>query len=213
MTTIEEFISAWSAGKVCLHPTDTLPGLSFNPRSKAAEANFIAVKERSPEKSPISLVASWDLALRCWQPLPGRSAEILKNLWPSSLSVIWKASGDCPKPLLASDGSCGLRMPDWSADKIWMRDMLLQLDAAFPSSSVNRSGDPAIADWDLAAEFLQASGQSFYVPPIERSAGNVGKKPSTLIRIEDDGSWTLLREGAVSADTIHKTWDLYAKRS
>jgi tRNA A37 threonylcarbamoyladenosine synthetase subunit TsaC/SUA5/YrdC len=214
MVPIEDFINAWLSGKVCLHPTDTLPGLSFNPRLEQAEANFIAVKDRSPEKSPISLVASWDLVARTWQPLPGRWPEMLKSLWPSSLSVIWKASADCPKPLLASDGSCGLRMPDWSEDKIWMQELLVKLDAAFPSSSVNRSGEPAISDWATAAKFLETSGQSIYVPPLEPVAENILKnKPSTLIRIAEDGSWELLREGAVSADTIHKTWDLYAKRS
>jgi tRNA A37 threonylcarbamoyladenosine synthetase subunit TsaC/SUA5/YrdC len=215
MKSIEEFIRAWTLGKVCLHPTDTLPGLSFNPRSAAAEANFIAVKERSPEKSPISLVASWDLVARSWQPLPGYWEEILKSLWPSSLTVIWKASKDCPTALLAGDGTSALRMPDWSEDKLWMRDLLLELDEAFPSSSVNRSGDPAISDWAEAATFLKASGQDIFVPSLDRlkAGADIKNKPSTLIRIEEDESWTLLREGAVSADTIHKTWELYAKRS
>jgi L-threonylcarbamoyladenylate synthase len=203
--------TAWKDGLVCLHPTDTLPGLSFDPRSDRAWQRFLAIKQRAPEKSPIALIADWAMAERCWMPLPPGWDACLQALWPASLSVVWKADGRCPKHLLAADATCSLRMPDWSADTEWMRDLLLEINTPFPSSSVNRSGDPAIADWDQAVGFLQpfVHNKSAFVPLVPR-APMVGSS-STLIRIEDNGDWTLLRPGTVSRDQIEREVKTYVQ--
>lgn len=217
MLAIEEYAAAWLSGKVCLHPTDTLPGLSFNPHSALGEQNFVALKSRPLDKSPISLISSWDVAARCWKPLPGSWEEVLRHLWPSSLSVIWEASDQCPKALVAKDGSCSLRMPEWSPENSWMRRLLLRLDAPFPSSSVNRSGQPAIEDWSSALAFLEDQGDKAYIPQLTQRQTEWHSQrppaPSTLIRIAADGGWTILREGALSRDSIQRKWEQHAKRS
>ncbi len=216
MVSIDEYAGAWMSGKVCLHPTDTLPGLSFNPNSPAAEQAFLALKHRPAEKSPISLISSWEQASRYWQTLPTAWHEILRDLWPSSLSVIWKASEKCPKSLIAADGSCGLRMPEWTKDTAWMHQVLIRLNTAFPSSSVNRSGEPSATDWAAAVALVQDLGPNIYIPrfmprPVEWHQSSAA--PSTLIRIEEDGGWTILREGVLSRFAIQKKWEQHAKRS
>lgn len=195
---------AWSSGLVCLHPTDTLPGLSFDPRSEEAWKRFLKIKERAPEKSPIALIADMKMADQVWEPLPKGWKKALQALWPASLSVVWKASGKCPSHLLATDGTCSLRMPAWSAESAWMQDFLRELDAPFPSSSVNRSGDPAIADWDEAKRFLApfvADGLAFVAET--KAAAMVGTS-STLIKILDDGKYAMIRAGAVSKEQIDR---------
>lgn len=197
-----EMSKAWRAGLVCLHPTDTLPGLSFRPSSSLAWQRFLQMKRRPPEKSPIALIADWAMLERCWKPLPAGWGDCLRALWPASLSVVWDAQPSCPSHLLAADGTCSLRMPSWDADIAWMRDLLLELDEPFPSSSVNVSGQVAIVDWDAAKDFLDPYVQSgdAFIPDVAISSKS--SLSSSLIKINADGSWNLLREGALTHETI-----------
>ncbi|MBC7661346.1 MAG: Sua5/YciO/YrdC/YwlC family protein [Chitinophagaceae bacterium] len=216
MVSIEEYAQAWLSGKVCLHPTDTVPGLSFNPHLPLAEQNFIALKARSAGKSPISLISSYEVAARCWQTLPGAWEEILRSLWPSALSVVWKASTKCPKSLIAADGTCGLRMPEWTGDTVWMHQLLVRLNSPFPSSSVNVSGEPSANDWNSALAFLKDKPNVFLPKLTPRQVESQLEKtftPSTVIRLEEDGSWGMIREGVLSRSAIKKKWEQYAKRS
>lgn len=219
MQGLEAFAKAWWEGKVCLHPTDTLLGLSFNPQSERAAENFASIKSRAPDKSPISLIANWDLAIQTWKPLPAPWSEVLQDLWPASLSVIWQASERCPKAILAADGTCGLRLPAWSAETKWMEELLIKINLPFPSSSVNLSGQAAIGDWATAVRFLKAEAKDemVFIPDLGENLIQAlayrTARPSTLIRIEANGTWTMLREGALSRDAIQSTWGHYAKRS
>ena len=216
MVSIEEYADAWLSGNVCLHPTDTVPGLSFNPHLALAEQNFIALKARTPDKSPISLISSWEVSARCWRPLPGSWEDILRNLWRSTLSVVWLASAKCPKPLIAADGTCGLRMPEWTQDTAWMHQLLVRLNSPFPSSSVNQSGQPGAIDWISAVAFLKGR-DGVYVPKLTprqiESHQERSLSPSTVIRLEEDGSLDIIREGVLSRGAIKKKWEQYAKRS
>lgn len=203
---LKSYADAWLSGEVCLHPTDTLPGLSFHPGSPRAEENFMAVKERPEDKRPISLIADWSIADRIWRPLPKGWDEILKNLWPASLSVIWFASESCPKSLVANDGSVALRMPTWTKDTIWMRDLLLELKEPFPSSSVNRSGEPPSESWEGAVAFALHAARKVNLPDWtpEKTPKDLHLRrlPSSVIRLDSDGGFAMLREGAVGRDLI-----------
>ncbi len=219
MKAIEDYAKAWAEGRVCLHPSDTLPGLSFNPQSQMAIRNFATIKLRAPDKSPISLIANWDLAVQTWKPLPEGWADLLQDLWPASLSVIWQASEHCPKAIIAKNGSCGLRLPAWTPETFWMQDLLMKIQAPFPSSSVNLSGKAPIADWATAVRFLKAENLAdmVFIPELEegqiKALSLRSAKASTLICIEADGAFTMLREGALSRQTIQSKWDYYAKRT
>jgi tRNA A37 threonylcarbamoyladenosine synthetase subunit TsaC/SUA5/YrdC len=194
---IEAFAEAWLGGKVCLHPTDTLPGLSFHPRIPSAQDDFMAIKDRPENKRPICLVADQDVAKRSWQALPSAWDAALQRIWPASLSVIWLASESCPESLVASDGTVAFRMPHWSAEKLWMRELLLTLDLPFPSSSVNRSGEAAEESWVGALAFAAQAARAIYTPDWAGPSPAIRALPSTVIRLQSDGSYEVLREGAL----------------
>lgn len=197
---LEEFLAAWQSGKVCLHPTDTLPGLSFDPRQKKAWQSLLAIKERPPEKSPIALVATFEQAAANWAPLPGSWSQILGALWPGPLSVIWEANATCPEYLRAADGTVALRCPQLS--DAWMREALLKLECPFPTSSVNRSGEAASRTWAEACHWA-LQFPALHVPPLSSDErGKSESKPSTLLRIIDARRWEILREGALDRSTI-----------
>ena len=66
----EAFLGAFQQGRTCLHPTDSVPGLTFDPTSASAIENFFSVKGRG-EKGFVCLSSSLETALNFWQPLPG----------------------------------------------------------------------------------------------------------------------------------------------
>ncbi len=196
---------AWRKGEVLLHPTDTLPGLSFRPSDKVAEAKFMQIKGRPEDKRPISLIADFHLAEKLFAPLPLHWNAVLSSLWPASLSVIWQASSACPRSLVAEDGTIALRMPAWSEDKVWMRELILELDEPFPSSSVNRSGEPHALTWQDALAFVAKAGVALAIPPYQAPEESLAPSlPSTVIRLDSLGGFAMLREGALPRSLIEE---------
>lgn len=193
-----QFIDAYRADAVCLHPTDSLPGLTFNPHSLKAREALYQWKGRDALKPALSLVASVDLALKYWLPLPARWEEHVQNLWPASLSVVWKASPTCPSSLCGPDGTVALRVPVLADDSQWFQDVLRILAEPVPTSSVNRSGESAASTWQEAVQITQGSG---IFCPVGIDPSFVGT-PSTIIGILEDGRWKLLRAGQVAAHRI-----------
>ncbi len=208
-----EMEKAWRDGRVCLHPTDTLPGLSFDPHQSPAWDALRAVKQRPQEKSPIALVARLDQALKLWQALPGVWPQILGALWPGPLSVIWYASAECAPYLKSPDGTCALRSPLFSASCSWMQDLLERIEGGFPTTSVNRSGEAACGSWDEAVAWVQRYDPNIYVPPGAPLASRTDKTimPSTLLRIVDASSYEILREGAMARSSIEKMVETYVR--
>lgn len=199
MTATERFIKAWQEGFVCLHPTDTIPGLSFNPRSDRGISRFCDIKGRHPEKTTICLLASVDIALSFWLKLPLNWQRALAKGWPAGLSLIWYASQDVPKSLVREDGTIAFRVPRFSNDHLWMRDVLEELQIPFPTSSVNRSGEPAATHWAGAVKSLEGLA-GIHIPSEQgkRLTASNQALASTLVRICDDkngGTYELIRAG------------------
>lgn len=192
------FIDAYRADVLCLHPTDSLPGLTFNPRSDKARQSLYQWKGRDALKPTLSLVASIEIAFRNWQPLPRQWGEHLKKLWPNSLSVVWTASPECPPALCGMDHTVALRVPVLGDDVSWFRDVLEVLADPVPTSSVNRSGQPAAVTWKDALDITRDSAifRPEGIEPLFIGA------PSTVIRILENGDWKLLRQGNVDVEHI-----------
>lgn len=198
--TAKSFLEALERGLVCLHPTDTLPGLSFNPASKEARKRLYTLKGRDFGKTLISLVSSLDKAKSFWKPLPQGWEKILGQLWPSKLTVVWKASSLVPGNLVGEDGSIALRCPQFSASSDWMMRVLGSVSYPLPSTSVNFSGEKSKKTWEEASLFCEEKG--IFIPNLEKIQ-KFSEKASTIIRLEEK-SFKVLREGAVTEETIKR---------
>ena len=202
----QQFIAALHAGRVCLHPTDTLPGLTFDPTHARGRQALLAVKGRPEAKPLLALVATPALARRFFAPLPGDWGRILGQLWPAPLSVVWRASSLAPAALIAADGTIGLRVPLLHPDAAWFHDVLDRLDMPLPTTSVNRSGDPAITTFAAAGDFLR--GEPWTHVPAWDHADAVASASSTVIKLHQDGSFTLLRAGAMLLEQLQHALDV-----
>ena len=66
-----QFHNALFDSKVCLHPTDSVPGLTFDPEDETALERLAVIKNRvGPAKPFVGLVGSTSQALSCFAALP-----------------------------------------------------------------------------------------------------------------------------------------------
>jgi L-threonylcarbamoyladenylate synthase len=196
-------LEALRAGKACLHPTDTLPGLAFDPDSAAGRAAVVAVKGRSETAPFLGLVPDVAAARRYWAPLPAGWERALARLWPGPLSVIWRASAAAPRAL-TGEGCIGLRVPRLGAGAGWFEDFLRQAPWPLPTTSVNASGERPHTDWAGAAAFLGGRADCF-VPALDGAAPVFAQgQPSTIIKLAEDGGFHVVRAGALPVAAIER---------
>jgi L-threonylcarbamoyladenylate synthase len=206
-----------ATGGVLVVPTDTLPGLSFDPRDSRALATMAAIKPRDDIKNFIGLAADTDAALRFWQPLPKGVHAFLRLAWPGPLSVVWHASNIAPASMISKFGKICLRVPRLEADRRWVRSLLQALDFPLPTTSINRTGEVPCRTNDEVLAFARTNavemikgGDGSLIGPSEPSVG-AATLPSTVIDIADDGTIQVLRAGAVSREQLAGWMNLAAK--
>lgn len=160
-----------NAGGVAVIPTDTVYGLAAHPAFPAAVARLYAIKGRAAQK-PIALLAADVAAVRAFgYEVPDRLAKF----WPGALTVVV--------------GLEGFRVPDHA----WTRELLRRCGGVLRVTSANLSGrraatdaPQALADVGLSADLVVDDGLS------------PGGVPSTVVRVLEDGTSTVLRAGAVA---------------
>lgn len=201
---------AWSSGHVCLHAADTLPGISCDPSNSEAWSQFLTLKSRDPEKTPISLVSDSATALRFWDGFPRSWANLLDSIWPGPVSIVWKASGSAPRALVSRQGTIALRCPNLICPgQDELKEFLKKLDRPFPSTSVNCAGEPAARSWLEAKAILKdlqakKPKTSLWIPADPKHEGEQVKfssEGSSIIEVTDEFCYKILRS------TKEKDWE------
>lgn len=203
-----EFEKALRKGMVCLHPTESLPGLTWDPDLDLPWKAVLQAKGRAPDKPFLALVPSLEVALTMWEPLPAGTRERLGRWWPGAVTVAWRASPAAPRSLVAPDGTLALRCPLFPEEARWFAQLLESYGKPLPSTSVNAQGAPPATSWEAAR--YRAEQWGFHVPVrpqirdelVFGSAGRQGvatpaRRPSTLVALCENGSWQVLRPGLV----------------
>lgn len=161
-------------GGVAVIPTDTVYGLAARPDFPAAVERLYTIKGREAKK-PIALLASEIAAIeRFGYKVTGRARELAEAHWPGALTLVI--------------GQEGFRIPDHAKT----RALLAACGGVLRVTSANLSGrrpatdaPQALADVGLSADYVVDDGVS------------PGGVPSTVVRVGDDGSLEVLREGAI----------------
>ena len=169
---------------VLLVPTETVYGLVCDAVHEAARAKIYEMKRRPASKLLTLFFASREAAEAAFSDMP----ETAKRF----------AAAFCPGPvtLIVPDGDAftGFRVPAHPA--------LLRLLEAYgrplASTSANLSGQPA-------AHTVEEALASLAMPPDAVLDGGPippDSEASTVIRVERDGTWSILRPGPVSEDML-----------
>jgi L-threonylcarbamoyladenylate synthase len=184
----EAFERCIAVGGVALFPADTVYGLATEPDSREGVDRLYRLKGRRPDRPAAVMFFQLELALAALPELGPRTRAALERLLPGPLTLV------LPNPARRYPLACGpeperigLRVPRLDNALAEVRWPVLQ-------SSANPSGgaDPRrVEDVD---ERIRA-GVDLVV-----DGGELPGVASTVVDLtgyERDGSWTVLREGAV----------------
>lgn len=187
----EELERCIAAGGVAVFPADTLYGLGCDPSSRPAIERIGSLKGRDRGK-PSAVLFFSPLAMRDLVAALGpRTRDALGALLPGPVTLVVDnparryrlASTDHPERL-------GIRL---------IEGPLRGTGCAILQTSANRSGRPAPSRFqDIEAGILAGADLAI-------DGGELIGEPSTVVdltAIDSNGSWSLLREGAVSSERI-----------
>ena len=193
---VDTFGRCIGAGGVALFPTDTVYGLATEPHSEEGVRRLYRLKGRPPDRPAAVMFFDLELALAGLPELGPRTRAALERLLPGRLTLL------VPNPARRFPLACGpqperlgLRVPYLDgtlAPLAGVRWPVLQ-------SSANRSGgrDACRID-DVDERIRQGVDQAL-------DGGELSGRPSTVVDLsnyEDEGRFSVVREGAVPATQV-----------
>lgn len=185
---IDNALQTLKRGGVILYPTDTVWGLGCDATNAAAVERIFALKRRPDSKALICLLGSAD-DLERWVGCVPEVAYQLLEVAVEPLTVIYDGAYVPPLAanLPAEDGSLAIRV----TDNAFCRELCRRLRKPLVSTSANISGCPAPACFDaIAGELKQAVD---YVCTSGREAPAEPRKPSTIIKLSENGTVRIIR--------------------
>lgn len=195
------FERCMAVGGVAVFGADTVYGLACDVSSREAVERLYAIKGRRPDKPAAVMFFSLELALAALPQLGPRTTSALEGLMPGAVTLL------LPNPERRFPLACGpdpttigLRVPalaPTAAALAAVRWPVLQ-------SSANPAGG---ADARRLADIPQPIRDQ---ADLLLDAGELAGTASTVIDLrafEDDGTWTVIREGALSASCVAATLD------
>ncbi len=177
-------------GSAGLMPTDTLPALI----SSVKHAHKLwRIKKRPLTKPLILMGANPDVLFRSVLPAALEDAwEMSRKYWPGALTLVLPTSGEMLNLLNHDSDSLGMRIPNCH-----MSIAFLKQTGPIATTSANVSGLPPSLSLEQASKTFPALPILGPVPWPPSSG-----LPSTVLSWQKQGSWKVLREGAVALEAL-----------
>jgi L-threonylcarbamoyladenylate synthase len=190
------FERCMAVGGVAVFGADTVYGLACDVASDDAVERLYAIKGRRPDKPAAVMFFNLELALAALPELGPRTTAALEGLLPGAVTLL------LPNPAHRFPLACG---PD--PDTVGLRVPALAPTAAalaavrWPvlQSSANPAGGAEARRLDDIPQAIRDQADLLL------DAGELAGTASTAIdlrRFEDDGTWDVIREGAVASSCV-----------
>jgi L-threonylcarbamoyladenylate synthase len=195
------FERCMAVGGVALFGADTVYGLACDPDTDEAVRRLYAIKGRRPDKPAAVLLFSLELALAALPELGPRTVAALEGLLPGAVTLLLSNPAHrFPLACGPDIETLGLRVPALgpaTAALAAVRWPVLQ-------SSANLAGGPEAHRLADVPETIRDAVDMVL------DAGDLAGTASTVVdlrRFEHDGTWEVIREGAVARSCVAATLD------
>lgn len=180
---VEETLSYLRQGKIIAYATDTVWGIGGDATRPEVVQRIYALKKRADAKALIGLVGSKKQLENYVFPIPSEVEPYLSGDRPTT--VIYSNPKGLAPNMLSAEQTVALRIPKHP----FLEEVLQKFGKAIISTSANISGFPTPSNFaEIAPEILE--GVDYIVPlDQEKESG----KPSRIIKVEPNGSLTILR--------------------
>lgn len=194
----EAFERCIADGGVALFGSDTVYGLAGDPESAEAVRRLYEIKGRPQQRPAAVMFFDLALALDVLSGLGPRSREAVQRLLPGPLTLL-VANPDRRYPLACGPEPerLGLRVPELTGALAALGAVRLGV----LQSSANPSGGPDASRLDEVDPRIRGAVD------LEIDAGELTGAASTVVDltgVEAGGAWRVLRQGAMSDDTIRR---------
>ena len=193
---VKTFERCISVGGVAIFPADTVYGIATEPDSREGVDRLYRLKGRAPDRPAAVMFFQLGAALDALHELGERTRAAVERLLPGALTLV------LPNPARRYQLACGpeperlgLRVPALEGELATLAAV------AWPvlQSSANRSGEPDARRVDDIDDRIRAGVD------LVLDAGELPGTPSTVVDLsgyEDDGGWSVIREGAVPREAV-----------
>lgn len=180
---LSKIISLIKDGKVGVMPTDTIYGIVGSALNPQTVEKIYKLRKRAKNKPFIILISSLNDLDHFNIQLTEKQRKFLQKIWPNPVSVILPCPDDAWKYLHRGTKTLAFRIPK----SPWLIKMLKKAGPLVAPSANYEGGSPAETIDDAKKYF---GNEVFYV-----DSGKLKSQPSTLIELQTDGSYKILREG------------------
>ncbi len=189
---IKSISQALLEGQTLVYPTETCYGLGCDATNQAAVDKLFDIKHRQKNK-PL-LVVAHDLSVMLEHVIDSpKLFELEEKYWPGPLTVVTRARPDSnlAKGVIAEDGTIAFRVTDHPVASA----LCEAIDGPIVSTSANIAAHKSPYD---IADVLAMFGEEIIQPDMVIDAGVLPERsPSTIVRINIDGTIEVLREGNI----------------
>lgn len=184
-TEIENALAVLKKGGLILYPTDTVWGIGCDATHPQAIENIYALKKRSNDKSLICLVSDLRMLEQFVERVPKAAYDVIKfSVDPTT--IIYDEPIRISENLIADDNSLAIRI----VQNEFCQKLIRKLKRPIVSTSANISGESSPGSFqEISKEILEGVD---YIVNLEHEKES--GKPSTIIKIKNDGTVKVIRE-------------------
>lgn len=182
-------------GGVIVFPTDTIYGLGANALEENAILKIYKIKQRDINK-PISVLVRDIQMARKIACIDSRAEEILKKIWPASITVILRKKDIIPYVLTGGEENVALRI----SENEFIRKLFEKIDFPLTATSANLAGEPNLLK---SEDIRQKFADTGYAPDLFVDEGDLENRlPSTIIDLTDVKNPRLVRMGMIEKNKL-----------
>lgn len=173
-------------GGLILYPTDTVWGIGCDATNEKAVARVYELKRRCDSKALIIMLANENQLQRYVLNVPDIAYELI-SVAVKPLTIVYDNGINICKNLCAEDGSIGIRI----TQENFSHKLCNTYRRPIVSTSANISGDSTpLSFHDISDEIK--NGVDYIVK--NRQNDTINNKPSSVIRLNNDGTIKILRQ-------------------
>ncbi len=189
---LTEAIALLQQGEVVAIPTETVYGLAADATNDAALQKIFTTKQR-PADHPL-IVHLHDInQVQNWvTDFPASAVKLAQAFWPGALTLVLPAKPHVSRVVRGGEPTVALRIPNHELTLTLLK--LGNLSVAAPSANLFTQLSPT------TAAHVEA-GLGVSVPVVDGGPCQVGIE-STIVSVEADGQWQLLRPGMISEEAV-----------
>lgn len=182
---IRQSLAVLKNGGTILYPTDTVWGIGCDATNPKAVEKVYAIKQRAESKSLIILLDSFDKINYYVEKVPDVAFDLVSNM-ETPLTIIYSGAKNMAPNVIASDGTIAIRV----VNEEFCRQLILRFGKPIVSSSANIAAEATpLMFSNINPEIISNVD---YVVNLKHDIFNRAK-PSTIIRLLENGEFTIIR--------------------